>query len=82
MFFKGFRGQPRATPHGMPPPKIQQISRPCSIEFQPSLGHSQMLNSFGAKPAVLLADAIFGGLSKLWSLFGSPKLGPVLGPVL
>ena len=24
----------------------------------------------------------FGGLSKLWSLFGSPKLGPVLGPVL
>ena len=23
-----------------------------------------------------------GGLSKLWSLFGSPKLGPVLGPVL
>ena len=25
---------------------------------------------------------VFGGLSKLWSLFGSPKLGPVLGPVL
>ena len=23
-----------------------------------------------------------GGLSKLWSLFGSPKLGPVLGPEL
>ena len=23
-----------------------------------------------------------GGLSKLWSLYGSPKLGPVLGPVL
>ena len=23
-----------------------------------------------------------GGLSNLWSLFGSPKLGPVLGPVL
>ena len=23
-----------------------------------------------------------GGLSKLWPLFGSPKLGPVLGPVL
>ena len=23
-----------------------------------------------------------GGLSKLWSLFGPPKLGPVLGPVL
>ena len=25
---------------------------------------------------------LYGGLSKLWSLFGSPKLGPVLGPVL
>ena len=25
---------------------------------------------------------IHGRLSKLWSLFGSPKLGPVLGPVL
>ena len=24
----------------------------------------------------------FGGLSELWSLFGSPKLGPVLGAVL
>ena len=23
-----------------------------------------------------------GKLSKLWFLFGSPKLGPVLGPVL
>ena len=26
-------------------------------------------------------SGVCGWLSKLWSLFGSPKLGPVLGPV-
>ena len=26
--------------------------------------------------------SLHGRLSKLWSLFGSPKLGPVIGPVL
>ena len=38
------------------------------------------------KPLVQVPNAddgnLSGGLSKLWSLFGSPKLGPVLGPVL
>ena len=31
---------------------------------------------------LVFLDLIYGGWSKLWSLFGSPKLGPVLGPVL
>ena len=33
-------------------------------------------------PISIIPRPLSGGLSKLWSLFGSLKLGPVLGPVL
>ena len=47
------------------------------------LGLKLDFSSASSEPSLSsTALGIFGGLSKLWSRFGSPKLGPVLGPVL
>ena len=44
--------------------------------------HQHPWDSMNVALGKFTKDPPYQGLSKLWSLFGSPKLGPVLGPVL
>ena len=56
---------------------------PCAVGLGEGKGfRGQQVRAEGCPALIAGCFEEYGELSKLWSLFGFPKLGPVLGPVL
>ena len=67
-----------------PPPVCGNYNMLFSLSFG-GWGLSSALGRAFQVGLVVLVEfwlGVYGELSKLWSLFGSPRLGPVLGPAL